>query len=124
MGVFIHPKYRAIFHCQESAYDIALVKLNKPIDTIGKRFVVNNICLPERWSGGDCRFKPTPNCHKREYGMVAGWGSGLYPGPTYLQIGYWRLWNERYDLSTDPKHQKLDFKDGFGTIGQSVSSVQ
>ena len=124
VGVFIHPKYDLSI-TGPRAYDIALVKLGKLIDTTNKQFVVNSICLPERWSGGDCRFKPIPNCQTREYAMIAGWGYGNYTlGPNYLQIGYWRLFNERFDLSTDPKHQKMLSKMGLDRLAnQTICAV-
>ena len=100
-----HPLY--VF--KKWHYDMALVKMTKPYDTSVTPLLANNICMPEKWSdmdGTDCLFNPSDHCKVNEYGMAAGWGTGLNPQLTNAQVGYWRLFNYRYMLSPIPEENQ------------------
>ena len=73
--IYNHPK-----HAAHPRYDIALVKLNKPV-TINNE--VNNICLPQKW--GQRVFLDTNV--QGEYVNMGGWGR---PTQT-LKLAYWRI---------------------------------
>ena len=96
--------------------------MTKPIDTNDNQTMfANSICLPEKWQGTDCHFKPTPNCEQFEYGMFGGWGSGHHPRLDNLQVGYWRLYNWRWTIVNESIVNDRKVKLAMGTGGQSYS---
>ena len=90
---YIHPEFEA-----DGMYDIALVKLNKPV-TINDD--VNNICLPQKWIKNSSRYWGTADF---EYVNIGGWG-----GPSQLlRIAYWKIMDFKSFFTPDVTVYKLD----------------
>ena len=113
---YIHPKYARIRpSISVSTYDLALIKINKPISSTRG---VNSICLPEK---SRAPSGSATAAHKRQYVMIAGWGGPFQQGGiNRLRMAAWRL-ADKDIIDPNVKIYKIEKQ---GSCGVSVSQIK